>query len=91
MTFGTYTYCGFNPVGVPKEHQIQSWEMTCLTKHQAGGLRARARWGTGCVLEGLEGKGMFPRDVDGWGEGARVGMPSWLSGQRGPTCGGRKS
>lgn len=75
MTFGTYKYCGFNPVGAPEEHGIQSGEMRrVLTRHQASGLKARVMWGTGCMLEGLEVEGTFPLDIGGWGKGGREGI-----------------
>lgn len=41
---------------------------------QASEFKARVVWGTGRMLKGLERDGAFPRDVDGWGEGVRMGM-----------------
>lgn len=91
MTLGTYSYCGFNPVGAPKEHQIQSGEMRhVLSKHWASAHKVRVVRGTGCVLEDLEGRGTFPLDVDGWGDGVRVGMVFLVVGPGGQRHGGRE-
>ena len=78
MTFGTYNYSG-GPGGAsdPKlEYKA------CAYETPAPGLKARAVWGIGCVLGGLEGEGHFYRTlmegVKGWG---RRWRSSWLWGQ----------